>query len=155
MWCMWLSREPCGCQAVLSSIHMPICIPRIMPSAILYACLRRQADEFSYWNFFLDFGPLSLGNLFRFCRTMNFKIKSDRLQGKVISRRIGCNADAMFISPTTKSVSSLCSLAAGKVDDVANAVFARWVCRTRVMLKPRKGHRFHANVERCCSHSGK
>ncbi len=48
-----------------------------------YSLCRAKADEFSYWNFFLDFGPLSLGNLFRFCRTLNFKLKSERLQGKV------------------------------------------------------------------------
>lgn len=53
-------------------------------SALLFAYLR-QADEFSYWNFFLDWGPLSLGNLFRFCRTLNYKLKSDRLLGKVIT----------------------------------------------------------------------
>lgn len=51
-----------------------------------WCCSRsyEQADEFSYWNFFLDWGPLSLGNLFRFCRTLNFKLKSERLVGKVI-----------------------------------------------------------------------
>lgn len=44
-----------------------------------------QADEFTYWNFFLDWGPLSLGNVYRFCRTLQHKMRSDHLQGKVIS----------------------------------------------------------------------
>lgn len=43
-----------------------------------------QADEYTYWNFFLDWGPHSLANLFRFCRTLSFKLRNDRLKGKVI-----------------------------------------------------------------------
>lgn len=42
-----------------------------------------QVDEFTYWNFFLDWGPLSLNNLYRFCRALNFKLRSDRLKEKV------------------------------------------------------------------------
>lgn len=50
----------------------------------------RQADEFTYWNFFLDWGPHSLGNVYRFCRTLDFKLRSNRLEGKVTDWRISC-----------------------------------------------------------------
>ncbi|CAN0492655.1 unnamed protein product, partial [Laminaria digitata] len=39
--------------------------------------------EFTYWNFFLDWGPLSLGSVYRFCRTLGHKIGSQELQGQV------------------------------------------------------------------------
>ncbi|CAM9154142.1 unnamed protein product [Ectocarpus sp. 4 AP-2014] len=50
------------------------------------------ADEFSYWNFFLDWGPLSLGNLFRFCRTLNFKLANERRLGKAVYVYSGTHA---------------------------------------------------------------
>ena len=31
-----------------------------------------------YWNFFLDFGPLNLGQLYRFCMKLNYKLNSDK-----------------------------------------------------------------------------
>lgn len=31
-------------------------------------------NEFVYWNFFLDFGPFNLGQLYRFCTLMNSKL---------------------------------------------------------------------------------
>lgn len=46
-----------------------------------------QADEYTYWNFFLDWGPLSLGSLYRFCRKLNNKLRDDRLLGKVRGSR--------------------------------------------------------------------
>jgi len=42
-------------------------------------------NELIYWNFFLDFGPLNFGQLFRFCRILNYKLNSDpNLSGKII-----------------------------------------------------------------------
>ena len=32
-------------------------------------------NEFVYWNFFLDFGPLNLGQLARFCKKLNDKLR--------------------------------------------------------------------------------
>lgn len=32
-------------------------------------------DELVYWNFFLDFGPLNLGQLTRFCKKLNDKLR--------------------------------------------------------------------------------
>jgi Dual specificity protein phosphatase, N-terminal half len=32
-------------------------------------------NELVYWNFFLDFGPLNLGQLFRFCKKLNDKLR--------------------------------------------------------------------------------
>ena len=37
-----------------------------------------------YWNFFLDFGPLNLGQLYRFCSTLNSKLQADRHKRKVV-----------------------------------------------------------------------
>lgn len=34
-------------------------------------------NELIYWNFFLDFGPLNLGQLYRFCTKLNYKLKLD------------------------------------------------------------------------------
>lgn len=41
-------------------------------------------NELVYWNFFLDFGPLNLGQLYRFCQGLNAKLKDERLKDKVI-----------------------------------------------------------------------
>ncbi|KAJ8613613.1 hypothetical protein CTAYLR_006160 [Chrysophaeum taylorii] len=39
-------------------------------------------DKLVYWNFFLDFGPLNLGHLYRFCAMLNAKLHE--FQGKAI-----------------------------------------------------------------------
>ena len=41
-------------------------------------------DTLVYWNFFLDFGPLNLGQLYRFCTMLNGKLQSPELRDKVI-----------------------------------------------------------------------
>lgn len=41
-------------------------------------------DKFIYWNFFLDFGPLHLGHLYRFCEMVNEKLEDPRLSSKQI-----------------------------------------------------------------------
>lgn len=41
-------------------------------------------SELIYWNFFLDFGPLNLGQLYRFCEKLNSKINDSRLANRVI-----------------------------------------------------------------------
>jgi hypothetical protein len=48
-------------------------------------------SELVYWNFFLDFGPLNLGQLYRFCEKLNSKIQDPRL----------CNHVICFFSNTT------------------------------------------------------
>jgi len=40
--------------------------------------------ELVYWNFFLDFGPLNLGQLYRFCTKLNSKISDPRLCNRII-----------------------------------------------------------------------
>lgn len=37
-----------------------------------------------YWNFYLDFGPLNLGHVYRYCCLMNSKLNDPKLKGKVI-----------------------------------------------------------------------
>ncbi|CAM9153751.1 unnamed protein product [Chrysoparadoxa australica] len=41
-------------------------------------------NELVYFNFFKDFGPLNLGQLYRFCQILNCKLKDDRYKKKVI-----------------------------------------------------------------------
>lgn len=41
-------------------------------------------NELVYWNFYLDFGPLNLGQLYRFCQMLNKKLNDERHKGKVI-----------------------------------------------------------------------
>lgn len=37
-----------------------------------------------YWNFYLDFGPLNLGHLYRYCVMLNNKLNDSKLKDKVI-----------------------------------------------------------------------
>ncbi|CAM9706470.1 unnamed protein product, partial [Ectocarpus fasciculatus] len=41
-------------------------------------------NEFVYWNFYLDFGPLNLGHLYRFCQVLNSKLADPRNKNKTI-----------------------------------------------------------------------
>ena len=49
-------------------------------------------SELVYWNFFLDFGPLNLAQLYRFCQRLNQKLKNDSLRDKVIYYYCGSHA---------------------------------------------------------------
>jgi hypothetical protein len=40
--------------------------------------------EFVYWNFFLDFGPLNLGQLYRFCEKLNRLLEDPAMQDRVL-----------------------------------------------------------------------
>lgn len=48
--------------------------------------------ELVYWNFFLDFGPLNLGHLMRFCKLLNSKLDDPKLQDKTIVYFSGSHA---------------------------------------------------------------
>jgi hypothetical protein len=39
-------------------------------------------NELVYWNFFLDFGPLNLGQLYRFCQRLNALLSDKRMAHK-------------------------------------------------------------------------
>ena len=41
-------------------------------------------NDMIYWNFYLDFGPLNLGHVYRFCLLMNAKLKDPKLADKLI-----------------------------------------------------------------------
>jgi cell division cycle 14 len=41
-------------------------------------------NELVYWNFFLDFGPLNLGQFYRFCQKLNAKLADPKLSTKRI-----------------------------------------------------------------------
>ena len=76
----------------------------IVPGRLFYAALRATPrnttdahffstdNELVYWNFFLDFGPLNLGQLFRFCQQLNAKLNDRRLAGKRIIYYSGTHA---------------------------------------------------------------
>lgn len=49
-------------------------------------------DALLYFPFFLDYGPLSLGNLYKFCQTVNGKLTDKQLYGKKI---VLCTASKM------------------------------------------------------------
>ena len=40
--------------------------------------------EYVYWNFFLDFGPLNLGHLYRYCQKLNDKLVDPGLRDYII-----------------------------------------------------------------------
>jgi len=40
--------------------------------------------ELVYWNFFLDFGPLNLGQLYRFCQKLKSKLEDSRFKNRVL-----------------------------------------------------------------------
>lgn len=69
-----------------------------LPGRLYYVALKAQParldtatrhyfcidNDLVYWNFFLDFGPLNLGQLYRFCQLLNSKLNSPKLSGKQI-----------------------------------------------------------------------
>ena len=46
-------------------------------------------QELIYWNFFLDFGPLNLGHLYRYCQALNAKLSDPKLKDRVIYHYCG------------------------------------------------------------------
>jgi cell division cycle 14 len=48
-------------------------------------------NVFIYWNFFLDFGPLNMGHVYRFCLLLNGKLADPKLKDKVIYYYSGSN----------------------------------------------------------------
>ncbi|CAH8613338.1 unnamed protein product [Heterobilharzia americana] len=49
-------------------------------------------DELCYENFYTDFGPLSLGQLYKYCNKLNKKLKSVNLNEKKIAHFTSCDA---------------------------------------------------------------
>eukprot|EP01039_Chlorochromonas_danica_P018329 gene18329-22008_t len=41
-------------------------------------------NEMVYWNFYLDFGPLNLAHVYRYCMMVNNKLNDPKLAGKTI-----------------------------------------------------------------------
>lgn len=56
-------------------------LPRSLPPNSHWFCID---DKLLYWNFFLDFGPLNLGQLYRFCGALNDKLQAQALKHKTI-----------------------------------------------------------------------
>ena len=46
-------------------------------------------NDLVYWNFFLDFGPLNLGHLYRYSQLLNSKLSDNRLKEKAIYHYCG------------------------------------------------------------------
>mmetsp|Transcript_15358 Transcript_15358/g.48972 ORF Transcript_15358/g.48972 Transcript_15358/m.48972 type:complete len:456 (-) Transcript_15358:223-1590(-) len=67
-----------------------------IPGRLYYVALRNKPhkqrkaaffsidEELVYWNFFLDFGPLNLGQLFRFCQILRELLDDPKLRNKTI-----------------------------------------------------------------------
>ncbi|KAL7535315.1 hypothetical protein ACHAWF_005128, partial [Thalassiosira exigua] len=51
-------------------------------------------EELVYWNFFLDFGPLNLGQLHRFCSKLNDKLSDPRYRNHVVCYYSGAEGEA-------------------------------------------------------------
>ena len=51
-------------------------------------------NELIYWNFFLDFGPLNLGQLYRFCAKLNAKLSSPQYKDCIICYYSGAKGQA-------------------------------------------------------------
>lgn len=59
-----------------------------------------NAARFAYWNFFLDFGPLNLGQLYRFCQIMSNKLRDRRYSGEnCVAARGVAAAGVMLLLP--------------------------------------------------------
>ena len=68
----------------------------IIPNRLYYVALTRKPQDTSqalyfttdntlvYWNFFLDFGPLNLGQTYRFCELLNRVLAAPEHKNKVI-----------------------------------------------------------------------
>ncbi len=70
----------------------------VLPGRLYYVALSAQPSnqsktnrhffsidqEFIYWNFFLDFGPLNLAHTYRYCILLNKKLSDPKLKDKVI-----------------------------------------------------------------------
>eukprot|EP00577_Skeletonema_sp_RCC1716_P005916 CAMPEP_0113418648 /NCGR_PEP_ID=MMETSP0013_2-20120614/26327_1 /TAXON_ID=2843 ORGANISM="Skeletonema costatum, Strain 1716" /NCGR_SAMPLE_ID=MMETSP0013_2 /ASSEMBLY_ACC=CAM_ASM_000158 /LENGTH=625 /DNA_ID=CAMNT_0000305915 /DNA_START=239 /DNA_END=2116 /DNA_ORIENTATION=+ /assembly_acc=CAM_ASM_000158 len=50
-------------------------------------------SELIYWNFFLDFGPLNLGQLYRFCSKLNAKLSSPQYKDCIICYYSGAKGE--------------------------------------------------------------
>lgn len=78
-------------------------------------------NDMIYWNFYLDFGPLNLGHVYRFCILMNHKLKDPKLQDKIIYFY-----SAEHPHKRTNAVFLICAwlmLCKGKLPDEAYAPF--------------------------------
>mmetsp|Transcript_27563 Transcript_27563/g.32608 ORF Transcript_27563/g.32608 Transcript_27563/m.32608 type:complete len:425 (+) Transcript_27563:65-1339(+) len=62
-------------------VALPTGPPKSIMSHAHFFCID---TELIYWNFFLDFGPLNLGQLYRFCTRLNRLISEPKLEGKTI-----------------------------------------------------------------------
>lgn len=60
--------------------------------------------ELVYWNFFLDFGPLNLGQLYRFCTTLNAKLSSKELESHVV-----CFYSSMMSKKRANAIYLICA----------------------------------------------
>lgn len=70
-------------------------------------------QELVYWNFFLDFGPLNLGQLYRFCEKLNSKLQDPRLCNRVIvfysNTSFAKRANAMYLLSAWQVLYTGCS----------------------------------------------
>ena len=79
-------------------------------------------EELVYWNFFLDFGPLNLGQLYRFCQIVRELLEDPKLHNKTIYYYSAATsqkkANAAYL------ISSFAMLCIGRTPEQAFAPFA-------------------------------
>jgi cell division cycle 14 len=87
-------------------------------------------NELVYWNFFLDFGPLNLGQLYRFCTKLNHKLYKDNSSDSVKeSTPSTTTTDATDTDTSTDSC--ICFYSAQTQAQRANAIFL--ICAWQVL----------------------
>jgi len=81
----WLESKGAIAYDFLQDRVFYVSLPSSPPPHVCHAAHFFSVDsQLVYWNFFLDFGPLNLGQLYRFCEALNRKLADDRLRDKRI-----------------------------------------------------------------------
>eukprot|EP00591_Stephanopyxis_turris_P001191 CAMPEP_0195525056 /NCGR_PEP_ID=MMETSP0794_2-20130614/25248_1 /TAXON_ID=515487 /ORGANISM="Stephanopyxis turris, Strain CCMP 815" /LENGTH=511 /DNA_ID=CAMNT_0040655409 /DNA_START=58 /DNA_END=1593 /DNA_ORIENTATION=+ len=120
----------------------------IIPNRLYYNAFRNQPtsgthnnkhihyfsidDELIYWNFFLDFGPLNLGQLYRFCAKLNAKLEA---ASRSSSLRINANSAFTSRDPRDAANKIICFYSHVDPQRRANAIFL--ICAWQILFMAR------------------
>jgi len=81
----WLESKGAVAYEFLQDRVYYVSLPSSPPPHVCHAAHFFSVDsQLVYWNFFLDFGPLNLGQLYRFSEALNRKLTDQRLKDKRI-----------------------------------------------------------------------
>jgi len=85
-------------------------------------------DIFTYWNFYLDFGPLNLGQLFRFCQIMSKKLRDPALAGEAVAQarwQVPSSCRSLGLQPCGALILA-CASSSFAVDTVLPLNYENW-----------------------------